>query len=147
MALLRNVSASRKTPAQLFALWAGATYFLVGLLGLALTHLDLTSLPGSSATIAVFAVNVLHSLLHLAVGVAWIVAAQSRSWARTTNLMLGIAYALLAVLGFSGMLQFLSIGNWIDPDNILHLATAVSSIYFSSLGARRRSSLGLSTAA
>jgi hypothetical protein len=139
MTLIRTLSPARKTTAQLFALCAGLTYLLVGLLGMSLTRLDFSPPQGGGeSTLLIFAVNVLHNLLHLAVGALWIVAAQRRGWARTTNLLLGIAYATLAVLGFSGMLQFLAIHSWFDPDNLLHLATAIAAISFSSVVAERR---------
>jgi len=103
----------------------------VGLVGFSLTRAD----TGSSATLVIFAVNALHNLLHLIVGLVWIVASQVRTWAKTTNLLVGIAYALLTVLGVAGVLKFLAIGNLADPDNFLHLATAAASIYFGSVGA------------
>jgi len=49
-------------------------------------------------------------------------------------LLLGMTYALSAVLGF------LTIGRLLDPDNILHLATAGANL--DSCGNCRRCSLG-----
>jgi hypothetical protein len=131
MARVFGHGAATKTPAQQFALWFGVLYLIVGLVGFSLTRAD----TGTSATLVIFAVNALHNLLHLAVGLVWIVASQVRTWAKTTNLLIGIAYALLTVLGFAGVLRFLAIGNLLDPDNFLHLATAAASIYFGSAGA------------
>jgi Domain of unknown function (DUF4383) len=131
MALVRGMGSASKTPAQVFALWFGVLYLIVGLVGFALTRTDLAA----NATLVIFAVNALHNLLHLAIGLVWIVASQRSAWAKTTNLLVGIAYALLTVLGFAGVLAPLAIVNWLDPDNFLHLATAAASIYFGSTGA------------
>jgi len=128
-------SGGLKTPAQQFALTIGVAYLLVGIVGFAITRSDLGAGPAGETTLFIFAVNSLHNLLHLAVGAIWLVASQVRAWARTANLLLGMTYALLAVLGFAGVLGFLNIGRLLDPDNILHLATAVLAIYFGSSGA------------
>jgi hypothetical protein len=114
----------------------GVVYLLVGL---AVSRSDVAGGSGGDGTLVIFAVNTLHNLLHLAVGVVWLVASQVRAWARTANLLLGITYALLAVLGFAGVLGFLAIGRLLDPDNILHLGTAVIAIYFGSTGAEHLS--------
>jgi hypothetical protein len=126
-------AAGAKTPAQYFALGIGVVYLLVGIVGFAVTRSDASQ--SGDGTLVIFAVNALHNLLHLAVGAVWLVASQVRAWAKTANLLLGITYALLAVLGFAGVLGFLNIGRLLDPDNILHLGTAVIAIYFGSSGA------------
>jgi hypothetical protein len=130
-------SAGAKTPAQLFALVFGVVYLLVGIVGFAITRSDVLAGQSGDTTLVIFAVNALHNLLHLAVGATWLVASQARAWARTANLLLGIAYALQAVLGFAGVVGFLNIGSLLDPDNILHLGTAVVAIYFGSTGAEQ----------
>jgi hypothetical protein len=133
MARVSALGLATKTPAQVFALWFGVLYLIVGLVGFALTRTDLAS----NATLVIFAVNALHNLVHLSVGLVWIVASQRASWSKTANLFIGIAYALLTVLGFAGVLTPLGIVNLLDPDNFLHLATAAASIYFGSTGAER----------
>jgi hypothetical protein len=135
MSLVHNSGA--KTPAQLFALAFGVVYLLVGIVGFAVTRSDVVAGGSGDTTLAIFAVNALHNLLHLVVGVVWLVASQVRAWAKTTNLLLGMTYALLAVLGFAGVLGFLAVGRLFDPDNILHLATAAIAIYFGSSGAEQ----------
>ena len=126
-----------RTPAQLFALAIGVVYLLVGIVGFAITRSDVAGGDSGNGTLVIFAVNTLHNLLHLAVGAIWLVASQRRTWAKTANLLLGITYALLAVLGFAGVLGFLAIGRLLDPDNILHLGTAAIAIYFGSAGAEQ----------
>jgi hypothetical protein len=133
-----RVGSASKTPAQVFALWFGVLYLIVGLVGFALTRTDLAS----NVTLLIFAVNALHNLLHLLVGLVWIVASQRGAWAKSTNLLLGITYALLSVLGFAGVLGPLGIVNLFDPDNFLHLATAAAAIYFGSSGAEHVGLIG-----
>src|SRR6187455_2559408 len=124
--------AGTRTPAQLFGLTIGVVYLLVGIVGFAVTRSDVSGGQSGEGTLIIFAVNALHNLLHLAVGAVWLVASQVRAWAKLANLLLGITYALLAVLGFAGVLGFLAVGRLFDPDNILHLATAAIAIYFGS---------------
>jgi hypothetical protein len=131
-------TAGSRTPAQLFALAFGVVYLLVGIVGFAVTRSALFGGESGDATLVIFAVNTLHNLLHLAVGAIWLVASQVRTWAKLANLLLGITYALLAVLGFAGVLGFLAVGRLFDPDNILHLATAAIAIYFGSSGAEHQ---------
>src|SRR5579884_1886794 len=138
MAFARARSTALQTRPQQFALVAGATYLLVGIAGMSLTSSDLMTLQNGDTTFLIFAVNVLHNLLHLAVGALWLVASQVRGWARNANLLLGSAYAIIAVLGFTGMLHILAIDSLLDPDNLLHLATAVAAIYFGSRTADNR---------
>ena len=136
--MARTLSAlGSKNTAQHFALAMGLTYLLVGVIGFSVTRLDVLLGQNRDAMLILFAVNVLHNLLHMAVGAIWIIASQVRGWARSTNLLLGIAYALLTVLGFAGVLRFLAIGSMLDPDNFLHLATALAAIYFGSAAADR----------
>ena len=132
-----STTVGSKNTAQLFALAMGLAYLLVGVVGFAVTRLDVVVGQNSDATLLLFALNALHNLLHMTVGAIWIVASQVRAWARSTNLLLGIAYALLTVLGFAGVLKVLAIGSMLDPDNFLHLATAMAAIYFGSAGADR----------
>jgi Domain of unknown function (DUF4383) len=136
MAGTLSVTLGSKNTAQLFALVMGLVYLLIGVIGFSVTRLDVV-LGLSDATLVLFALNVLHNLLHMSIGAVWIVASQVRPWARTTNLLLGIAYALLTVLGFAGVLKVLAIGSMLDPDNFLHLATAMVAIYFGAAGADR----------
>ena len=86
-----------------------------------------------------FAVNLLHSLTHLAIGVAGLALYRSFSGAKAYALALGIAYAGLFLLGVLsepvGTLGVILPLN--APDDILHIATALVALgaYFAS---RRR---------
>ena len=86
--------------------------------------------------VAIFAVNWLHSLAHVLIGVAGLATYRNPVAANTYALVIGIAYALLFVLGLLpgrvGPLDGLLPLNW--PDNILHLLTAAIALgaYFAS---------------
>jgi hypothetical protein len=112
-----------KTPGQLFALVFGVVYLLVGLLGFVMDPI-----------LGIFEVNVLHNIAHLAVGALFLVGSGSPSMAKTVNLIVGVVYLLLAVLGFAGIL----VEDLLDAnasDHVLHLVTGAAALYFGTAGA------------
>ena len=124
--------------AQRFAQVFGAVYLLVGILGFIPPLLS--PAPGwgpfGGFLLTLFAVNWLHSLAHVLIGVAGLVTFRNPLAASTYALVVGIAYALLFVLGLFGgpvgPLDGLLPLNGLD--NILHLLTAVIALvaYFAS---------------
>lgn len=110
-----------------FAYGFGATYILVGLVGLLLTSLG--DLLSPTATLIVFQVNPLHNLIHILVGALWVVAGSRISTARAASQAIGAVYLVLGVVGF------FIIGTGINllalnlADNFLHLATALAALY------------------
>jgi hypothetical protein len=101
------------TPAQRFAGLFGAVYLLVGLAGFAVT--GFSDFAGHHHhTLLIFAVNPLHNVVHLA---------------------LGVVLGLVTVLGFVGVTDMLGMSGFADPDNFLHLATATLALYFGSVAA------------
>ena len=122
------------TPAQRFALGFGAVYLLVGIAGFAVTGIH----PFSGMqhhTLLVFAVNPLHNVVHVVLGVAWLAGAARARAARAVNLALGGVLGLVTVLGFVGVMGMLGMSGLADPDNFLHLATATLALYFGSAAA------------
>ena len=130
------------SPAQHFAQILGIVYLLVGILGF-VPPLLAGSLPGvlgplKGLLLGLFAVNGLHSLTHLAIGVAGLALYRSFSGAKAYALALGIAYAGLFLLGvlsrpvgtLGGILPLNA------PDDILHILTALVAFgaYFASRG-------------
>jgi uncharacterized protein DUF4383 len=127
--------AGTRTPAQMFALVFGAVYLLIGILGFVVTGFDGFASEIYSEKLIVFPVNPLHNLVHLAIGALWLGASSRHATAKSVNLLIGAVYALVAVLGFAGVLDFLAIKNAASADNWLHVATAVLAIYFGTAGA------------
>src|SRR3954464_5859995 len=89
------------TPAQRFAAAFGVVYLLVGVAGFALTGVTDFS-DHNHATLLIFAVNPLHNVIHLVLGLAWLAAAPRHPLARSANLAFGVVLGLVTVLGFVG---------------------------------------------
>lgn len=123
------------TLAQRFAQVFGIIYLVVGILGFIPPLVIKAGLPVpplglpifAGFLIALFAVNWLHSLAHLLIGLAGLATYRTPAAASTYALVIGIVYALLFILGLFG-------GPWgaldgLVPlnglDNVLHLLTAV----------------------
>jgi hypothetical protein len=119
----------------MFALVFGAVYLLIGILGFVVTGFDGFAAESYNEKLIVFPVNPLHNIVHLAIGAVWLGASSRHATAKSANLGVGVAYALVAVLGFAGVLNFLAIRDAASADNWLHVATAVLAIYFGTAGA------------
>jgi hypothetical protein len=122
------------TAAQRFAVLFGAVYLLVGIAGFALT--GVTDFAGHHHhTLLIFAVNPLHNVIHLVLGIVWLASASRHSAARLADLALGVVLGLVTVLGFVGVTDMLGMSGFADPDNFLHLATATLALYFGAVAA------------
>jgi Domain of unknown function (DUF4383) len=124
----------RWRPAQRFALAFGVVYLLVGAAGFAVTGVhDFTGMDHHK--LLIFAVNPLHNVIHLALGLIWLASVARQGAARAANLAVGVVLGLVTVLGFFGGMGMLGMSGLADPDNFLHLATATLALYFGSAGA------------
>ena len=125
-----------RTPAQTFALVVGVIYLAIGLVGFASTGFE--DFAGvTKIKLLAFHINPLHNLVHIALGVAWLVSSSTHSNARRTNLILG---AVLVAVGLVGLVDTpirdaLNIHTAGDPDNFLHLGTGVLSFFFATWAA------------
>lgn len=121
-------STSAKSPAQMFALAGGVVYLLVGILGFILAP------DVGDKLFGLFQVNLLHNIIHLAVGALFLVGSSSHVRAKQVNLLIGVVYGVVAILGFPDIL----VDDLIDAnaaDDFLHLASAVLALYFGTVGA------------
>ena len=100
----------------------GAVYTLVGLAGFFVSE---TFAATDDNTLLGFEVNHLHNIVHLLIGVVLLVASRKTATARTANLVIGIAYLGLAVLGpfITGTSANLLALN--SPDHVLHLLSGL----------------------
>ena len=124
-----------KTPAQTFALVFGAVYLLIGLAGFAVTGFDNFAGKTYDDILILFPVNPLHNIVHLGVGALWLGAASKHASAKSVNMLIGVIYTLVAILGFAGVLKFLAIEDAGSADNYLHIVSGLASLYFGSAGA------------
>jgi hypothetical protein len=125
-------AASSKTPGQLFALIFGVVYLLVGILGFFVAK-DFFGGNEADKLIA-FPVNHMHNIIHLLIGGALIYGSRTAALAKQINLGVGVVLALVAVLGFIGVLTPDLINDHGVADDFLHLGTAIFALYFGTAG-------------
>jgi hypothetical protein len=131
---LSEPAAGRWSPAQRFALLFGVVYLLVGAVGFAVTGAhDFAGM--NHEKLLIFAVNPLHNVVHLALGLAWLASVARHRAARVANVAIGVVLGLVTVLGFFGGMGMLGMSGLADPDNFLHLATATLALYFGTAAA------------
>jgi len=136
-----NTPARTRPASRLFALLVGVMFLLVGVLGFVpgvTTSYDQLSLAGHESgalLLGLFAVSVLHNLVHLAFGVAGVLMARTTKLARAYLIGGGIIYAVLWVYGL--VIDQDSAANFVPvntADNWLHLGLAVGMIALGVLG-------------
>ena len=132
-----STAATAKSPGQLFGLVFGAVYVLVGLLGFVGPLVTEGTGGDPDTLLGIFGINPLHNVAHLLVGGLLLIGSRTAATAKTVNLVVGVVYLLLAILGFAGVIVDDLINN--NPaDSVLHLATALLAIYFGTAGSAVR---------
>lgn len=125
----------QRHPIQLVATIFGVVFLLIGILGFVpgiTTHYDQLSFAGpmsGAMLLGLFAVSVLHNIVHLAFGAAGLVLARTASGARNYLVGGGVVYAVLWIYGL--VTDPMSGANFVPlntADNWLHLLLAVSMI-------------------
>ena len=116
----------RSSPNRLLATIFGAVYLLVGLLGFAVTGgLSIIATEGN-LLLGLFAVNPLHNIAHLLIGLALLIAGVSTvSAAKAVNTVVGAVYLLLGIVGFFLVDTALNILALNTADHFLHLGSAI----------------------
>ena len=116
----------RNSPNRLLATIFGAVYLLVGLLGFAVTGgLSIIATEGN-LLLGLFAVNPLHNIAHLLIGLALLIAGVSTvSAAKAVNTVVGAVYLLLGIVGFFLVDTALNILALNTADHFLHLGSAI----------------------
>jgi hypothetical protein len=147
-------TAARRLPVQLAALVFGAVFLLVGILGFVpgiTTNYDQLTFAGpmsGAMLLGLFAVSILHNIVHLAFGVAGLVLARTASGARNYLIVGGIIYAVIWIYGL--VTEPTSSANFVPlntADNWLHLILAVAMIGLGVLLGRSIAGHGRPTAA
>ena len=132
-----------RQPIQLAALLIGAVFLLVGIAGFIpgltthYSHLGLANEDGAQL-LGLFGVNVIHNLLHMALGVAGLALARTPASARTYLLAGGAAYVVLFIYGLAidrgTQWNFAALNT---ADNWLHFILAIAMIGLGSALPRR----------
>ncbi|CAN5697650.1 DUF4383 domain-containing protein [soil metagenome] len=139
MASAAGARTGARSPAQTFALVFGVVYLAIGILGFAVTGFDDFFNSSADEILILFPVNPAHNIVHLLIGAAWIGGSRTHQAAKGVNVGVGAAYLLFFLLGIIGLLEWLSIENGINADQMLHLVSGGLSVYFGTAGAGDRS--------
>jgi hypothetical protein len=124
-----------RQPIQLAAMIVSVVFLLVGILGFipgVTTNFDQLSFAGhmsGALLLGLFAVSVLHNLVHLAFGVVGLAMSRTASGAKAFLIGGGIIYAVLWIYGL--LIDHDSAANFVPvntADNWLHLVLAIGMI-------------------
>lgn len=108
--------------AQKFTRLFGAVYVLVGIIGF-VDLLGGTASQTGNTLLGIFGVTLLHNIVHLAVGAAFLVGSSSDDNAKKVSLAVGAVYVLVGVIGLFNI-EFINDLLFINlADNLLHLGT------------------------
>jgi uncharacterized membrane protein (UPF0136 family) len=121
-----NDNAGRRSVNQTVALVFGIVYLLVGILGFFVTKFDNFATYNTDKLLG-FQLNPLHNIVHILIGLFLLGAGRGHRSARGANMTVGIAYAVVFLLGLvlaskTTSANFLALNG---ADNGLHIATAV----------------------
>jgi len=124
---------------QGLALIVGVVFLLVGAAGFIVTGFGDFTAQDESETLLGFAINPLHNVVHLVIGILGVSLWVTSAGARTFGWILLIGYGAAFVYGLSAIgwsdINYLNIN---DADNWLHLGSAVVGLLIAVWPARRR---------
>ncbi|MBV9164249.1 MAG: DUF4383 domain-containing protein [Pseudonocardiales bacterium] len=120
-----------RTLEQNYSMIAGSIYFVGGIIGFFVTGFSNPTEMTNRALFGIFMLNPYHNIVHIVVGLLWFLGAFALTAAGNEglNIAIGGVYTLATVIGFLGYLNLLAISST-DPDNYLHLVTALATLIF-----------------
>lgn len=125
----RSAGTTARQPHQYLALAIGVVYLLVGLAGFLVTGFDGFTEHDHSQTLLGFAINPLHNIVHIVIGLAGIALWSTASRARTYGWLLFVGYGATFVYGLivadNPDANILNING---ADNGLHLVSALAGL-------------------
>jgi hypothetical protein len=114
------------SPNRLLGVIFGAVYLLVGLLGFAVTGGVGFLATKGGLLLGIFMVNPFHNVAHLLIGAVLLIGGLvSVRAAKTINIIIGVAYLLLGIVGFFLVGTALNILALNTFDHFLHLVSAI----------------------
>ncbi len=119
-----------RAPAQLFALVAGATLVVVGLVGFVADASFDTGAGVDGGSLVGFEVNGVHNLVHIASGLLLLAGARRPGSARAVCLIFGITYGLVTLIGLIDGDTVLGLIPVNPADNVLHIGLTVLALAF-----------------
>ena len=125
-------ASSARTPGQTFALVFGVVYLIIGVVGFLSTGFE-NFAADSTDQLIIFGINPLHNIVHILIGAMWVAGARTAASAKQVNMIIGVAYLLVALLGIFGLLDSLINNN--GADVVLHLVSGAAALYFATAGA------------
>jgi hypothetical protein len=108
--------------AQKFTRTFGAVYVLIGIIGF-IDVVGGTASQTGSKLLGIFGITLVHNVVHLAVGAAFLVGSSSDQNARLTSTAIGAVYALVGLIGLFNLGLINDLLNINAADNLLHLTT------------------------
>ncbi len=130
---------NRPAPHQWIALTIGVVYLLVGLIGFLITGFDGFAEHDAEQTLLGFAINPLHNIVHLVIGLAGVLLWRTSSGARTYGWLLAVGYGLASVYGLIVVNNDdANILNINGADNVLHILSTIAGLAVALLPDRRR---------
>ncbi len=134
------IGPQRTNVARPFALIVGVVYLAVGLIGFVVTGFSgFVTSHGNS--LLGFDLNIFHNLVHLVIGLSFIVVSRLPDVTITQGVLIGggVIYLAAALLGFLDKLPILAVNGSLAPDNFLHLFSGAAAVAFGMLGAHQQS--------
>ncbi|GAA4425943.1 hypothetical protein GCM10023169_24230 [Georgenia halophila] len=118
-----------KAPYQWLALVIGVVYLLVGIIGFFITGFSNFTEHDHSQTLLGFAINPLHNIVHILIGLLGVILWTTRSRARVYGWLLAVGYGAAAIYGFIVVDNpDANILNINMADNWLHVVSALAGL-------------------
>lgn len=136
----RYTGGERENVTRPFAMIVGVVYAALGLIGFVVTGFD-HFVSSRGDTLLGLHVNGFHNLVHLVIGLGFIVVARLPDSTIRQGVLLGggLVYVAAALLGFLNRLPILAVHGHVDADNFLHLFSGAAAIVFALVGAAQQS--------
>lgn len=121
------------TLAQKFTRTFGAVYVLVGILGF-VGLVGGTTSQTPTLLLGIFGVTLIHNVVHLAVGAAFLAFSSTDANARMVSTGIGAVYLLVGIIGILNIQAINTLLNINLADNLLHFATGGLALYIGLAG-------------